>query len=164
MADPRDLDFVKPYNGNPFVGHLSTPISDSDFTRAFIGNLPAYRKGLSPILRGLEIGMAHGYFILGPWVKLGPLRDSAAASLGGLISAIALILIATICLSAYGIVSFQKNDGLSSEGPNSLKTAEGWSQLTGGFFIGAMGGAFVAFFLLENFDVVDSIFRGLVNN
>ncbi|MGB3507731.1 MAG: photosystem I reaction center protein subunit XI [Microcoleaceae cyanobacterium] len=164
MADPRDMEFVKAYNGDPFVGHLSTPISDSDFTRTFIGNLPAYRKGLSPILRGLEIGMAHGYFIVGPWTKLGPLRDSATANLGGLISAIALILIATICLSAYGIVSFQRNDGLSPEGPNSLKSAEGWSQFTGGFFIGAMGGAVVAFFLMENFEVVDSIFRGLVNN
>ena len=36
-------ELIKPYNGDPFVGHLSTPISDSDFTRAFIGNLPAYR-------------------------------------------------------------------------------------------------------------------------
>ncbi|MDY7006885.1 MAG: photosystem I reaction center protein subunit XI [Cyanobacteriota bacterium] len=164
MPEAIDTGFVQPYKGDPFVGHLSTPISDSDFTRAFIGNLPIYRKGLSPILRGLEVGMAHGYFLAGPWTKFGPLRDSATANLGGLIPAIALILIATICLSAYGIVSFQKNDGLSPEGPNSLKSAEGWSQFTGGFFIGAMGGAVVAFFLLENFEVVDSIFRGLVNN
>lgn len=161
MPEATDTGLVQPYKGDPFVGHLSTPISDSDFTRAFIGNLPAYRKGLSPILRGLEIGMAHGYFLAGPWTKFGPLRDSATANLGGLISAIALILIATICLSAYGIVSFQ---GDSPEGADPLKTSEGWSQLTGGFFVGAMGGAFVAFFLLENFEVVDSIFRGLVNN
>jgi photosystem I subunit 11 len=161
MPEATDTGLVQPYKGDPFVGHLSTPISDSDFTRAFIGNLPAYRKGLSPILRGLEIGMAHGYFLAGPWTKFGPLRDSATANLGGLISAIALILIATICLSAYGIVSFQ---GDSPAGADPLKTSEGWSQLTGGFFVGAMGGAFVAFFLLENFEVVDSIFRGLVNN
>ncbi|TVQ65211.1 MAG: photosystem I reaction center protein subunit XI, partial [Spirulina sp. DLM2.Bin59] len=61
---------VKPYLGDPQMGHLSTPISDSGFTRVFIGNLPAYRPGLSPLLRGLEIGMAHGYFIGGPWVIL----------------------------------------------------------------------------------------------
>ena len=161
MPEATDSGFVQPYKGDPFVGHLSTPISDSDLTRIFIGNLPIYRKGLSPILRGLEVGMAHGYFIVGPWTKLGPLRDSAFANLGGLISAIALILIASICLSAYGIVSFQ---GESSEDTDPLKTAEGWSQFTGGFFIGAMGGAIVAFFLLENFEVVDSIFRGFVNN
>ncbi|NEP06287.1 MAG: photosystem I reaction center protein subunit XI [Okeania sp. SIO2G4] len=161
MPEATDTGFVQPYNGDPFVGHLSTPISDSDFTRTFIGNLPAYRKGLSPILRGLEIGMAHGYFIVGPWTKLGPLRDSATANLGGLISAIALILIATICLSTYGIVSFQ---GDSPESADPLKTSEGWSQFTGGFFIGGMGGVVVAFFLLENFEVLDSIFRGFVNN
>lgn len=160
-ADARDTGFVQPYKGDPFVGHLSTPISDSDFTRAYIGNLPAYRKGLSPLLRGLEIGMAHGYFLIGPWVKLGPLRDSVSANLGGLISGIALILIATICLSAYGLVSFQDE---SAESSNSLQTAEGWSQLAGGFFVGAMGGAFVAFFLLENFSIVDDIFRGVFNS
>ncbi|NJK39890.1 MAG: photosystem I reaction center protein subunit XI [Oscillatoriales cyanobacterium RM1_1_9] len=166
MSEALDNGVVQPYKGDPFVGHLSTPISDSEFTRTFIGNLPAYRKGLSPLLRGLEIGMAHGYFIVGPWTKLGPLRDSDTAAIGGLISAIALILIATICLSAYGLVSFQKDDpfGQEAPGPDPLKTAEGWSQFSGGFFIGAMGGAVVAYFLLENFDVIDSIFRGFVNN
>lgn len=151
---------VKPYNNDPFTGHLSTPISDSAFTRTFIGNLPAYRKGLSPILRGLEIGLAHGYFLVGPWMKLGPLRDSDAAALGALISAVALIVIATACLSAYGLVTFQSNESDT----DSLQTSEGWSQFAGGFFVGATGGAFVAFFLLENFAVVDSIFRGAVNN
>ncbi len=153
-------NLIKPYNGDPFVGHLSTPISDSDFTRAFIGNLPAYRKGLSPLLRGLEIGLAHGYFIIGPWVVLGPLRDSEVAALGGLISGGALILIATACLSIYGLVTFSDADDSSS---NKLQSADGWSQLTGGFFIGAMAAAFVAYFLLQNFSVVDSIFRGFVN-
>lgn len=161
MADARDMEVIHPYQGDPFVGHLSTPISDSAFTRAFIGNLPAYRKGLSPILRGLEIGMAHGYFLIGPWVKLGPLRDyPEAANLGGLFSAVGLILIATVCLSVYGIVSFQGDIPSSND---SLKTSEGWSQLTAGFFVGAMGGAFVAYFLLENFTGLDAIFRGLVN-
>ncbi|MFN3678462.1 photosystem I reaction center protein subunit XI [Thermosynechococcus sp.] len=152
-------ELVKPYNGDPFVGHLSTPISDSGLVKTFIGNLPAYRQGLSPILRGLEVGMAHGYFVIGPWVKLGPLRDSDVANLGGLISGIALILIATACLAAYGLVSFQK--GGSSSDP--LKSSEGWSQFTAGFFVGAMGGAFVAFFLLENFSVVDGIMTGFFN-
>jgi photosystem I subunit XI len=160
MADPRNAEVVKPYNGDPFVGHLSTPISDSEFTRNFIGNLPAYRKGLSPILRGLEIGLAHGYFLIGPWVKLGPLRDSDVAALGGLISGLALILIATACLSIYGLVS----DRTNPLAPGELQTSEGWSQLAGGFFVGATGGAFVAYFLLANFNVLDDIMRGIVNN
>jgi photosystem I subunit 11 len=154
-------DLVKPYNGDPFTGHLSTPISDSAFTRAFIGNLPAYRRGLSPLLRGLEVGLAHGYFLIGPWVKFGPLRDSDAAALGGLISGLAVILIATACMSVYGLVTFQGDNDSASD---SLQTSEGWSQFAGGFFIGGMGGAFVAFFLLQNFTIVDSIFRGIVNN
>lgn len=167
MAD-RYTQVVQPYNGDPFTGNLSTPISDSGFTRAFIGNLPAYRKGLSPILRGLEIGMAHGYFIIGPWVKFGSLRDyGEAANLGGLICGLALILIATACMSVYGIASFQDQKNIPNsnpQAPDQLKTAEGWSQLTAGFFVGAMGGAFVAFFLLENFATVDAIFRGLVHH
>jgi photosystem I subunit 11 len=151
-------DFVKAYNGDPFTGHLSTPISDSDFTRAFIGNLPAYRKGLSPILRGLEVGMAHGYFLVGPWTKLGPLRDGAEAATGGLLGALALVLLATVALSSYGIVSFQK-----AKGDDPLQSSEGWSQFSAGFFVGGMGGAFVAYFLLSNFATLDAMFRGLVN-
>jgi photosystem I subunit XI len=159
MSDPRNAELIQPWKGDPFTGHLSTPISDSAFTKAFIGNLPAYRKGLAPIVRGLEIGLAHGYFLIGPWVKLGPLRDSDTAALGGLISGLALILIATACLSIYGLVTFEDESGSK----DSLQTADGWSQLTGGFFVGATGGAFVAFFLLNEFSTVDSIFRGLVN-
>ncbi len=151
---------VKPYLGDPQMGHLSTPISDSEFTRTFIGNLPAYRPGLSPLLRGLEIGMAHGYFIGGPWVILGTQRATEFANINGLICGAALLLIATACLSAYGIVSFQ---GKSTNDSDSLQSSEGWSQFTAGFFVGGMGSAFLAFFLLENFSVIDAIFRGFVN-
>jgi photosystem I subunit 11 len=159
---PEYTQVVKTFGDDAFAGHLSTPISDSDFTNAFIGNLPAYRKGLSPILRGLEIGMAHGYFLVGPWTILGPLRDSEHASLGGLISALAVVLIATACLASYGLVSFQLNP--QPEPPaDSLQTSEGWSQFAAGFFVGGMGGAFVAYFLLENLGVVDGIMRGIFN-
>jgi photosystem I subunit 11 len=150
---------VQPYNNDPFTGNLSTPISDSGFTRALIGNLPAYRKGLSPLIRGLEIGMAHGYFLVGPWTLLGPLRDSDHAYLGALISALALILVATVALSSYGSVTFQSGDSST----DSLQTADGWSQFASGFFVGASGGACVAYFLLENLSVVDGIFRGVFN-
>ncbi len=150
---------VKAYNDDPFTGHLSTPISDSGFTKAFIGNLPAYRKGLSPILRGLEVGMAHGYFLVGPWTLLGPLRDSDHAYLGGLIGALALILVATAALSSYGLVSFQGKKG----NDDSLQSSEGWSQFSAGFFVGASGGAFVAYFLLDHLNIIDGIFRGGFN-
>jgi photosystem I subunit XI len=168
MADPRNAELIQPFNGDPFTGHLATPISASDFTKAFIGNLPAYRKGLSPLVRGLEIGLAHGYFLVGPEILLGPLRDyPEAANLGGLITALVLVLLGTIGMSAYGLVSFKENSIYPSANPmtpEALKTGEGWSQLTAGFFVGGMSGVFAAYFLLENFKGVDAIFRGLVNN
>ncbi|MGB7441882.1 MAG: photosystem I reaction center protein subunit XI [Coleofasciculaceae cyanobacterium] len=168
MADPRNKELIQAYNGDPFVGHLSTPISDSGVVNAYLNNLPIYRRGISPLLRGLEIGMAHGYFLIGPWTLLGPLREYPdAASLGGLISGLALILIATACLAAYGIAHFQEGSAPAKQNartPDAMLTEDGWSQFTGGFFVGAMGGAFVAYFLLENFDIVDQIFRGVVNN
>jgi photosystem I subunit XI len=160
MPESGYTQVVKPYNDDPFIGNLATPISASGFTKAFIGNLPAYRPGLSPLLRGLEIGMAHGYFLVGPWTLLGPLRDSEFSALGGLIAALAVVLLGTVCLASYGIVSFQ---GKASNASDSLQSSEGWSQFAGGFFIGGMGGAFVAYFLLSNFSVVDGIFRGGFN-
>lgn len=76
-------NFIKPYNDDPFVGHLATPITSSSVTRALLKNLPAYRQGLSPSLRGLEVGLAHGYFLIGPFSKLGPLRNSDIGLLAG---------------------------------------------------------------------------------
>ena len=169
MPDPRDAELIKPFNGDPFTGHLATPISASDFTKAYLGNLPIYRKGLSPLVRGLEIGLAHGYFLVGPQIVFGPLRDyEEAANLGGLYTALVLVLLGTLGMSAYGWVSF-KQDNISYPSanpmtPDALRNAEGWSQFTAGFFIGGMGGVFVAYFLLENFKGIDAIFRGLVNN
>jgi photosystem I subunit XI len=149
--------FVKPYGGDPFVGHLSTPVSDSGFTRALIQNLPAYRKGLSPLLRGLEVGMAHGYFLVGPWVKLGPLRNTEHAALGGLVGAVGLVMIATIALSAYGLAYFQSDETGHSY---NLESGQGWSKFSGGFFIGATGGAFFAYLLLANLPTLMGLIEG----
>ena len=81
-------NFIKPYNNDPFVGHLVTPITSSAVTRSLLQNLPAYRIGLTPLLRGLEIGLAHGYFLIGPFVTLGPLRNSSFSLLVGFLSTI----------------------------------------------------------------------------
>jgi len=127
---------------NLYAGNLWTPVNSSDFTLKLLKNLPIYRSGLSPLARGLEIGMAHGYFIFGPFATLGPLRDSEQANLIGLLAAGGLVVIMTICLSIYGTVSFEKEqqkDRLTyaTSGPNvpdSLKTSDGWSQFAGSFF------------------------------
>ncbi|NEO82031.1 chlorophyll a/b binding light-harvesting protein, partial [Moorena sp. SIO4G3] len=73
--DFKKGELISP-RSNPQVGDLATPLNSSDISLNFLKNLPIYRPGLSPLSRGLEIGMAHGYFIFGPFAKLGPLRDS----------------------------------------------------------------------------------------
>jgi photosystem I subunit 11 len=137
--------FINPYNDDPFVGNLSTPISTSSFTRSFLSNLPAYRSGLSPLLRGLEIGMTHGYFLVGPFYKLGPLRDSDVALLSGLFSSIGLIVIMSACLAIYGVVSFEENDSA-----DALQTSKGWKQFTSGWLVGSIGGSSFAYILIAN--------------
>ena len=144
-------DYIQPYNNDPFVGNLSTPVSTSSFTKGLLSNLPAYRRGLSPLLRGLEIGMAHGYFLLGPFDKLGPLRNTDVALLSGFLSAVGLIIILTTCLSMYGNVSFDQD-----ESKDLLQTKEGWGQFTAGFLVGAVGGAGFAYLLLANIPVLQS--------
>nr|ARW64130.1 photosystem I reaction center subunit XI [Chondria sp. (in: red algae)] len=140
-------NFIKPYNNDPFVGNLSTPVSTSSFTKNLLSNLPAYRRGLSPLLRGLEIGMSHGYFLIGPFDKLGPLRNTDIALLSGFLSTIGLIVILTACLSMYGSVSF---NNIKGETKDVLQTSSGWSQFTAGFLVGAVGGSGFAYLILAN--------------
>ena len=138
-------EFVKPYNNDPFVGNLSTPVTTSTATKLYLGNLPIYRKGLSSLMRGLEIGMAHGYFLIGPFYILGPMRNTDNALLIGLFSAFGLIFILTIGLTIYGLASFQDNGEFEG-----LESSKGWRKFTSGFSIGAFGGAIVAYSLLAN--------------
>lgn len=141
--------FIKPYNDDPSVGHLSTPITSSAATKAYLGNLPAYRKGLSPLLRGIEIGMAHGYLLVGPFQRLGPLRDSEISLLVGFLSSTALVTLLTICLSMYGKVTFQESDK-NNENEDEWLNNKNWNRFTSGFFIGSFGGASFAYLILLN--------------
>lgn len=144
-------NFIKPYNNDPFVGHLSTPVTTSAATKAFLGNLPIYRANLSPLFRGLEVGMAHGYLLVGPFNKLGPLRNSEVALLSGFLSAVGLIIILVLCLTIYGKVSFQESTkNVTKLSNKDLLTEEGWSQFTSGFLVGAFGGAGFAYLILLN--------------
>lgn len=142
-------NFIKPYNDDPFVGHLATPITSSAVTKAVLQNLPAYRFGLTPLLRGLEIGLAHGYFLIGPFVTLGPLRDSDVALLSGFLSTVGLIVILTLGLTIYGVATFGQEKTQSSNETN-LQTKKAWDQFKGGFFVGACGSAGFAFICLSS--------------
>ncbi|MGK7910276.1 MAG: photosystem I reaction center subunit XI [Synechococcus sp.] len=141
--------------GSPEVGNFSTPVN-SDLSLSLVRYLPIYRPDVAPIGRGLEIGMAHGYLLVGPFVKLSPLRDSEFANLAGGLSALGLVLILSICLSIYGRATFQTEDGAVGELPENLRSAENWNIFTTGFFIGAVGGAIVATLLLENQSLLTS--------
>ncbi|CAN0360437.1 unnamed protein product [Pylaiella littoralis] len=145
--------FIKPYNNDPSVGHLSTPVTSSAATKAYLGSLPAYRKGLSPLLRGLEIGMAHGYLLLGPFEKLGPLRESEISLLIGFLSSVGLITLLTVCLAMYGKVTFQEGDNnIMEKNGNGLLNEKNWVQFTSGFFVGSFGGVSFAYLLLLNLE------------
>lgn len=140
------FDVVAPFQGDPFVGHLSTPITTSNLTKAYLSLLPAYKTGLSPLLRGINIGFAHGYFLLGPFVKLGPLRDSQVANFIGFVATISLIIILTAGLLIYGFVTFSNKD---KKGAIDFQTATGWRELTSGFIVGGFGGTGIAYLLLK---------------
>ncbi len=150
-------DFIKPYNDDPFVGNLATPVSTSSFTRNLLSNLPAYRVGLSPLFRGLEIGITHGYFLVGPFYKLGPLRNSEVALLSGFFASIGLIFIMTACLAIYGVVSFEETDN-----GDQLQTAKGWRQFTSGWLVGAIGGSSFAYILITNISFLQTSGLNLV--
>ena len=154
--------------GDPFVGNLKTPLNSSDFSLWLLGNLPIYRPGISPLFRGLEIGMAHGYLLFGPFALLGPQRNNEQGNLIGLLCACGLVIILTICLSIYGAASFKKEWRSSfptyatsnPDVPDSLKTTSGWSQFAAAFLVGGMGGAFFAYLVYDNLDVLKTILSG----
>ena len=160
---PASSKFVKPYAGNPQIGNLETPLNSSGLTQAFIGNLPAYRQGLSAQRRGLEVGMAHGYLLYGPFALLGPLRDSNIPAVAGLIGAIGLVLILTICLSLFSGSSVStpvSQNTLPFTPPEDLSTDEGWSEFAGSFLIGGIGGAIFAFGLTAYLPVLSGLVAG----
>lgn len=137
--------------GDPQVGNLATPVNSSGFTKAFINNLPAYRAGLSAQRRGLEVGMAHGYLLYGPFALLGPLRNSEFSAFAGAAAAILLVLILTICLSLYSStgVGTPISTVTNPKPPAALSSSEGWSEFAGGFLMGGVGGVLFAYLLVQ---------------
>lgn len=67
---PPQAQIISPMNGDPFVGMLETPVTSAPFVAAYLSNLPAYRTGVAPVLRGVEIGLAHGFLVAGPFIKV----------------------------------------------------------------------------------------------
>jgi len=159
-GDTRNREVVFPVGNDPQIGNLETPVNSSPLVKWFISNLPAYRPGLLPFRRGLEVGMAHGYWFFGPFAKLGPLRNTPSADLAGLLGGVGLVVLLTAALSLY--VHSNPPKALSSvtagNPPDTFTTNEGWNNFSSAFLIGGIGGALVAYFLTINLELI----RGLV--
>lgn len=162
QAEKPTYQVIQPINGDPFIGSLETPVTSSPLIAWYLSNLPAYRTAVSPLLRGVEVGLAHGYLLVGPFVKAGPLRNTEIAGAAGSLAAAGLVVILSICLTMYGVASFKEGEpstaptltltGRKKEA-DKLQTAEGWAQFTGGFFFGGVSGVIWAYFLLYVLDL-----------
>ena len=160
-SDPRNREVVFPAFRDPQKGNLETPINASPLSKWFINNLPAYRPGLAPARRGLEVGMAHGYWIFGPFAKLGPLRDTANANLAGLLAAIGLVVVLTASLSLYANSNPPKAlPSVTVPNPpvDAFNSKESWNNFASSFLIGGIGGAVVAYFLTSNLGAIQGLF------
>lgn len=144
------MDVVKPA-GDPQIGNLATPINSSGFTKALINNLPAYRAGLSPQRRGLEVGMAHGYLLFGPFALTSQFRNTPFANEVGLVEAVVLVVILTLCLSVYSSAGVSKpiSTVTTPNPPEALSHSEGWSEFAGSFLVGGIGGAAFAYLIFK---------------
>lgn len=126
---------VQAINGDPFIGMLETPVTSSPLVAWYLSNLPAYRTGVDPTLRGVEIGLAHGFLLTGPFIKLGPLRNvEGTAEVAGALGGAGLVVILTVCLAIYGAATFQAptaSVGIKTLTgreikPDPLQTADGY--------------------------------------
>merc|ERR1711862_122660 len=144
----ENADVIQPLNNDPFIGMLETPVTSSPIVVNYLSNLPIYRIGVPALLRGFEIGLAHGFFLPGPFIKLGPLRAvEGGAEITGCMSAAGLVIILSVCMSIYGEVSFQRKESVKIKtlsgrmlAPHDLQSSSGWANLASGWLLGGISG------------------------
>lgn len=139
---------------DPQVADVANLVNQSGLAKAYLSVLPAYRSGLSPERRGLEIGLFHGYWLIGPFAKLGPLRDTDIANLAGLFSTIGLVTIAALSLLVYAA----SNPPLPTETLTTPKPPEDlknpavetrvWGNFAIGFLVGGIAGGVLGYLVL----------------
>merc|ERR1712217_282098 len=150
---------IQPLNGDPFIGMLETPITSAPIVTKYLSYLPCYRLSVSTNARGVEIGLAHGFFMPGPFIKFGPLRNiEGSAEIAGCMSAADLILILAVCLSMYGSISFQHKNivgvkTLSGRSivPDELFSSNGWNKFTSGWVVGGLSGVMYCYLCTQFF-------------
>merc|ERR1711869_122356 len=144
---------IQPLNGDPFIGMLETPVTSAPLVANYLSNLPAYRSGIAPLLRGVEIGLAHGFFLPGP------LRNvDGAAEVAGCLAGAGLVIILAVCLTIYGAVSFQRKDTVPIKtltGREILRdewqTSSGWGKFTSGWIVGGLSGVVYCYLCTQFF-------------
>ncbi len=152
--DPRNNEVVSP-DFDPQGSNLATPINNSKLAKAIVNSFSAYRQGLSPMRRGIEVGVAHGYWQIGPFFEFNPLRYSEWGALTALLSDIGLVVI-----SAASIVLYAATKPLPPvptltvpHPPSVFASTKGWDTYATGFLIGGVGGAVLAYLIVANIDV-----------
>jgi len=154
-SDPRNREVVHPVADLQY-GDLMTPINSSPFVKGLMSNLSAYRSGLSPLRRGIEVGVTHGYWLVCPFAKFNPLRYTSVGTFGSLLSTFGLIIISTVLIVLYA-ASHPPAPLAATATPNppdAFSSQKGWNEYAGGFFIGGVLGAIAAYLILANFDVL----------
>jgi len=131
----------------PFAGdQLRTVVSDGALAKGFLNNLAFYRPGLKNWQRGIEIGMAHGYFMIGPFTKLGPLRNTPEAATVGMLAGIFILLVVTCGGLIFGAT--ERPRGFDEPGK---PRASGFQDIMYWHAIGSVGGAGFAHALITIF-------------
>ncbi|WP_017326527.1 photosystem I reaction center subunit XI [Synechococcus sp. PCC 7336] len=147
MTQSKSL--VSPPDGDAQIGNFLTPVNNSPAVKFFLDWLPYKRPGMAPLARGLEIGMAHGYWLVGPFALLGPLRNEPVALVAGFLAACTIVLLMTMALSIYSYVT--------DDGDVFIGSKEGWSMFSSGFLVGGFGGAITAYLLIANADLISML-------
>merc|ERR1711976_855236 len=153
LSSQDKIQIIQPLNGDPFIGMLETPITSAPIVTKYLSYLPCYRLSVSTNARGVEVGLAHGFF------KPGPLRNvEGSAEIAGCMSAAGLILILAVCLSMYGSTSFQRKNivgvkTLSGRSivPDELFSSNGWSEFTSGWVVGGLSGVMYCYLCTQFF-------------
>eukprot|EP00439_Symbiodinium_sp_Y106_P073404 s1266_g13.t2 len=148
--------FVTQWKGKePFAGDQVITLTENGlFAKQFLSALAFYREGLKPWQRGLEIGMAHGdlapqtgYFLIGPFTSLGPLRNTPEAATVGLLCGCAIVGIVSIGGLIFG--STIKPTRFDKDGD---KPGAGFIEMINWHAVGGLGGAGFAHALITVFD------------
>jgi len=129
----------------PFSGEIRTIVTEGagkKFQEAWAWG----REGLKPWQRGLEIGMAHGYFLIGPFTVTGPLRATPEAATIGLLCGAACIGL----VSVGGLLYANTIRPTLFDEEGDVKGA-GFTKLVTWHAIGGVGGAGFAHALITLF-------------